>query len=196
MCVIRRWQSAAAVSLAVLVVVIAACGGGSGESGDDSGVQVIVVSPSGSPTPRVRKTPTPSPTPEPTPVQVCAPNPDPAPAKLLQVEEPKPNEQVKIPVHVRGWGSTIGQNDRGVALSVVDLKQSVIQVNNLPPLPREYRVAPPGIEVTDFTRPFAADVVLSNVKEPTPYCLWVYLETTQEGRARGVVQVPIIVLPQ
>ncbi len=194
--VIGRRKRVLVLALA-LAGIVGACGSGSpGDSQGDGGIQVIVVSPSGSPTPRVRKTPTPSPSPEPTAVPVCAPNPDPAPAKLLQVEEPKPNAQVQFPVHVRGWGSTIGQNDRGVALSVVDIKQNVLQVNNLPPQPREYRVAPAGIEVTDFTRPFAADVVLANVDEPTPYCLWIYLETTEQGRARGVVQVPIVVLPQ
>ena len=58
-----------------------------------------------------------------------------------------------------------------------------------------YRVVPAGIEVTDFTRPFAADVVLTDIAEPTPLCLWIYLETTGEGIPRGVLQVPIVVLP-
>jgi hypothetical protein len=99
-------------------------------------------------------------------------------------------------VHVRGWGSNIGQDDRGLSVSVVDQKQTVLQVNSLPPLPREYRVAPGGLQVTDFTRPFAADIVINNVTAPTPYCLWVYLGTTEAGRATGVVQVPVIVMPR
>jgi hypothetical protein len=183
-----------AVFVGVAAALASACGGDSG--GEESTPQVIVVTPTGSATPRVRRTPTPTPAPPPTPVQSCAANPDPASPKLLQVQEPLPNTQVKVPVHVRGWGSQIGQNDRGVAVSVVDVKQSVVQVNNLPPLPREFRVAPPGMEVTEFTRPFAADIVLNNVTAPTPYCLWVYLETTQEGRARGVVQIPVVIAPQ
>jgi hypothetical protein len=126
---------------------------------------------------------------------VCAPNPDPASPKVLQVQEPQANQELRLPVHVRGWGSVIGENNRGVALSIVDQKQSVVQVNNLPPLPREFRAAPPGLEVTDHTRPFAADIVINNLKEPTPYCLWVYLGTNQAGRAQQVVQIPVVIHP-
>lgn len=82
-----------------------------------------------------------------------------------------------------------------MTLSVVDQKQSVVQVNELPPQPREYRVPPRGLTVTDNTRPFAADIVLPNVTEPTPYCLWIYLSTNASGRAQQVVQVPIVILP-
>jgi len=123
------------------------------------------------------------------------PAPDPASPKALQVQEPQPQQQLKIPFHVRGWGSNIGQNNRGVALGIVDAKQSIVQVLNLPPQPNTYRLPPPDLERTDNTRPFAADIVIDGVKEPTPYCLWVYLETTPEGRPRGVVQVPVVVVP-
>jgi hypothetical protein len=50
--------------------------------------------------------------------------------------------------------------------------------------------------VGDFTRPFAADVVLPDVTAPTPYCLWIHLGTSDTGRATGVVQVPIVLLPR
>jgi len=126
---------------------------------------------------------------------VCGANPDPASPKLLQVEEPKPEARVKLPIHVRGWGSTIGKDERGVALAVVDAKQTVLQVLDLPPQPRTYRVVPAGIEITEYTRPFAADVVIPDITEPTPICLWIYQETTAEGVPKGVLQVPIVVLP-
>lgn len=167
--------------------------GDGGAQGD--GIVIVLPSPTVQPTPLPRKTATPTPTPTPTPLAVCGPNPDPVSPKLLQVEEPKPEARVKLPVHVRGWGSTIGRDERGVALAVVDSKQTVLQVLDLPPQPRTYRVVPAGIEVTDFTRPFAADLVLSDITEPTPLCLWIYLETTSEGIPRGVLQVPIVVLP-
>lgn len=167
--------------------------GDAGPQGD--GIVVVLPSPTDQPTPLPRKTATPTPTPSPTPLAVCGPNPDPVSPKLLQVEEPKPEARVKLPVHVRGWGSTIGRDERGVALAVVDSKQTVLQVLDLPPQPRTYRVVPAGIEVTDFTRPFAADLVLPDITEPTPLCLWIYLETTGEGIPRGVLQVPIVVLP-
>jgi hypothetical protein len=111
------------------------------------------------------------------------------------MQEPQPGQQLKIPFHVRGWGSNIGASNKGVALGIVDAKQSIVQVLNLPPQPNTYRLPPPDLERTDNSRPFAADIVIDGVKEPTPYCLWIYLETTPEGRPRGVVQVPVVVVP-
>lgn len=192
---IRRWKIAALIVMGAVLVITLGCGGGGEGPTPTSDVQVIPISPTGSVTPRPRRTPTPSVSPTPTPLEVCAPNLDPAQPAVLQVEEPLAEAQVRIPVHVRGWGSAIGENDKGVTLSVVDARQNVVQVNNLPPQPREYRVPPRGLTVTEFTRPFAADVVLPNVTEPTPYCLWVYLSTTEQGRAQQVVQVPVVILP-
>jgi hypothetical protein len=192
---IRLWQIVALTAVGAAALLATACGNGNDEVTPTPDVQVIVNSPTGSVTPRPRRTPTPSASPSPTPLEVCAPNPDPAQPAVLQVEQPLPEAQASIPVHVRGWGSNIGENNLGVTLSIVDQRQNVVQVNKLPPLPREYRVPPRGLTVTEFTRPFAADVVLPNVTAPTPYCLWVYLATTEQGRAQQVVQVPIVVLP-
>jgi hypothetical protein len=176
-----------------------ACSGSDASDNDGSptpAVSVELITGTGSTTPRNRRTLSPSPTPSPTPLQVCGPNPDPAPANVLQVQEPAPNAQVRPPIFVRGWGSGIGQDNRGVVLSVVDQKQSVVQTNNLPPQPRDFRVAPPGLDITEFTYPFAADVIVNNVNEPTPMCLWVYTSTDESGHAKQVVQVPVIVLPR
>lgn len=181
--------------LAVLVTLAAGCGGDAEQVRPSGDVVVVLTSPTGRATPRPRKTVSPIPTVAPTPLKVCTPNPDPASPQVLQVQEPAPEQQVRSPFHVRGWGSNIGFEDRGVALAVVDAKQKVVQVLDLPPQPRTYRLAPPGLEVTDFTKPFAADVVINGVKEPTPYCLWVYQETNESGRPKGVVQVPIMVMP-
>ena len=179
-------------------IVALACDSGDTQEGTSAdGIVVKVPSPAGEPTARPRKTTAASitPSPSPSPLKVCAPNPDPANPSLLQIEEPKPEEQVKVPFHVRGWGSNIGFEDKGVALAVVNAKQEVIQVLDLPPQPRTYRVAPPGLEITENTMPFAADVVISNISEPTAFCLWVYQETTETGTPKGVVQVPVVVLP-
>jgi hypothetical protein len=78
----------------------------------------------------------------------------------------------------------------------VDEKQSTIQVNDLPSQPRDYRVAPAGMDVTPDTFPFAADIVLNDVSAPTPYCLWAYLGVDEEGHAKQVVQVPVVFLPR
>lgn len=187
--------SVAAVLLS-LAVLAASCGGDAGGENDSTpGLIVDIPSPTGDVTPRPRRTPVPSVTPSPTPLKVCAPNPDPAAFSLLQVQEPSPEQQVKIPFHVRGWGSNIGFEQRGVALAVVNAKQEVTQVLDLPPQPREFRIAPGGLEVTDFTQPFAADVVINGVTEPTAYCLWIYLEATASGSPKGVIQIPIVVTP-
>jgi hypothetical protein len=182
---------------ALLTAVFAAgCSGGDSEANPaPSELAVVLTQTPGAATPLPRRTATPSPAPTPTPLKVCAPNPDPAPPNVLQIQEPQPEQQVKIPFHVRGWGSSIGRDNRGVALGVVDARQSVVQVLNLPPQPNTYRLPPSGLDRNEFTMPFAADIVIQGIKEPTPYCLWVYLETTPEGRPRGVVQIPVVVVP-
>jgi len=177
-------------------VLVSSCGGGDSEAGSSAGdLGIIVTQTPGPATALPRRTATPSAAPSPTPLAVCAPNPDPAPPKVLQILEPHPEQQVKIPFHVRGWGSNIGQDNRGLALGVVDANQKVVQVLNLPPQPNTYRLPPPGLDRTDNTRPFAADIVIPGITAPTPYCLWIYQETTAEGRPRGVVQLPIVVVP-
>jgi hypothetical protein len=170
-----------------------ACGGDATPTPE---LSVALLTSSGSATPRAVKTPVPSPTATATPLQVCAPNPDPAPVNVLQVQEPLAGQQVTIPVFVRGWGSTIGLVGKGVVLSIVDQRQSVVQTINLPPQPRDYRVPPAGLDITDNTRPFAADLVVADVSEATPYCLWVYLNTDDTGHARQVVQVPVVIVPR
>jgi hypothetical protein len=173
-----------------------ACSGGGDAATPTPALSVALLTSSGSVTPRAVKTPLPSPTARATPLQVCAPNPDPAPVNVLQIQGPLAGQQVTIPIFVRGWGSTIGLANKGVVLSVVDQKQSVVQTINLPPQPRDYRVPPPGLDITDNTRPFAADIVIADVTEPTPYCLWVYLNTDDQGHARQVVQVPVVIGPR
>jgi hypothetical protein len=180
----------------LLVAFLLACGDDSvAQDSGDPGIVVDLASPSGEVTPRPRRTPVATPAPTPTPLKVCAPNPDPAAPAQLQVQEPAFEAQLKVPFHIRGWGSNIGFENRGVAVAIVNGKQEVTQVLRLPPQPREYRIAPAGLTITDFTQPFAADVVINGLKEPTAYCLWVYLETTAAGRPTGVIQIPIIVSP-
>ena len=185
------WLVIGAVSAGVL-----ACGDGDeiGPSGDGS---IVINTPTVQATRIARRTVTPTTTgaPTKTPLAVCGANPDPALSKLLQVQEPVAEQLVKVPFHVRGWGSTIGANNAGVAVAILNSKQEIVQVLDLPALPNAYRLAPQGLEITADTRPFAADVVIQKLKEPTPFCLWVYQETTQEGKPKGVVQVPIVVVP-
>jgi hypothetical protein len=186
-----------AVAAVLLALLAVACGQGGSEERSSDGIVVAVASttPTQAPPPATR-TATPTPSPSITPLEVCAPNPDPAPPKLLQVLEPQPDQKVGVPLTVRGWGSDIGLANSGVAVAVLDANQQIVQVlNNVPPQPREYRVPPPGLEITPHTRPFEADVVLAGVSGPTPFCVWVYLATTAEGTPKSVVQVPVLVSP-
>jgi hypothetical protein len=187
-----------AAAAALLAVAVASCGGdseGDVTPGDGDGIIVVLPSPTEKPTPAPRKTSTPTPTPSPTPLAVCGTNPDPVSPKLVQVEEPKAEARLSLPIRVRGWGSTIGFKDEGVAIAVLDARQAVLQVLDVPPQPREFRVVPVGIEITEYTRPFAADILMDPVLEPTPLCLWIYQETTAEGIPKGVLQIPIVLLP-
>ena len=102
---------------------------------------------------------------------------------------------MKNPFHVRGWGSDIGFEERGVVVALVDVRGNPLPPLEAPPQTRANRVAPPGLNVTEFTRPFAVDILVSGLETATPYCLWVFLETTEEGIAKQVVQVPVIVAP-
>lgn len=183
--------------MALLAAAVVLLGLACGALGD--GEPTIVLS-TASPTPKPAstptRTPTATPTPSPTPnPEVCGVNPDPAPASVLQVQEPQPGERVKNPFHVRGWGSEIGFKNSGVVVALVDASGDFPMPLDAPPQPRANRVAPPGLKVTKYTRPFAVDILVSNLGAETPYCVWVFLETTGEGIARQVVQVPVIVTP-
>ena len=194
----RRARAIAAGGALFVLALAAACGGGDGSSSADDETPDIVVSfpsPSGDVTPRPRKTPISTSSPTATPLKVCAPNPDPAQASILQTLSPAPGQQVKVPFYVSGWGSNIGFESRGVAVALVNAKQEVVQVLDVPPQPRTFRIAPAGMEITPFTQPFGADVVVDNIHEPTPFCIWVYQETDEEGTPKGVVQIPIVVVP-
>lgn len=192
----RAWLAVA--SLLLLAVLAAACQRGGSAGGDGAGDIVVTVrTPTAEPTPVRTPTPNPTPSPTATPLQVCSVNPDPAPPSLLQVQEPQPEEKVGVPFHLRGWGSSIGFENAGVAVAVVNAKQEVVQVLDVSPqLPaRANRIPPRGLEITEYTRPFAADILLTDLAGPTPFCLWVYLETTEDGTPKSVVQVPVVVVP-
>jgi hypothetical protein len=178
-----------------LVLLSLACGGDDGAGGPDASGVVIISTSEATKTPRPSPTKELSPTPSPTPLEICSPNPDPAPPAVLQVEAPAAGEKMTIPVHVRGWSSNIGEEGKVVFIAVVDQEQKVLQMNQVPAQPRDFRLPPAGLGVSDFTRPFAIDILLDDVVEETPYCIWVYQEVDGAGRARGVVQIPITVEP-
>jgi hypothetical protein len=128
-------------------------------------------------------------------LEICGFNPDPGDASVLQVLEPEPEAEVERLFTVRGWGSQIGLEDIGVVTALVNADQEVVVELNVPPQPRTHRVPPPDLDITEFARPFEADIFLGDIVEETPLCLWVFSETDAEGQPMGVVQVPIVVRP-
>ena len=184
-------------AIGTLTLLSLACGGDGDESGPNPSAVAVVVAGSGpTTTPLPSRTASPTPTPSPTPLVICSPNPDPASPAALQVETPEAEEKTTIPVRVRGWSTNIGEEGKVVFVAIVDQNQKVLQMNEVPPQPREFRVPPPGLGITEFTRPFAIDILLDDVDQETPYCIWVYQDVDGEGMARGVVQVPIIIEPR
>ncbi len=180
--------------LAVPMVFLGLACNGDGDGNHNIGITLTSPTPTPIGTPGPTATPSPTPTPSPSP-KVCGTNPDPAPPSVLQVLEPQSAQQVENPFHVRGWGSDIGFEEKGVLVALVDAQGNALPPVEAPPQTRANRVAPPGLNVTEFTRPFAVDILLPELRTITRYCLWVFLDTDEAGGAKGVVQVQITVAP-
>jgi len=187
------WPLIALLAAAVVFLGLACNGSGDGERD----IVITLSSPTPTPISTPTPTPTPSPTPTPTPsLEVCGVNPDPAPPSILQVQDPQPGQQVKNPFHVRGWGSSPVFHEIGMVVAVINASGELVQVmTDVPPQPRAHRALPAGLQNTEFTHPFAVDVLLADLAGPTPLCLWAFLETDEEGNPKQVVQVPVIVAP-
>lgn len=195
---LRLLWAGTALVLALAVVALACTGGGSEDNlaspGADS-VVITVTTPTPVATATATPTTTPTATPTATPLAVCTPNPDPAPPSILQVQEPRPEERVKSPLHVRGWGAGIRFEDKGVQVALVNANGDPLVVVSAPPQTREGRIPPAGLEVNvEFTAPFGADLSL-DVTQPTLICIWVFEESAQTGNPIHVVQVPVLVVP-
>ena len=98
--------------------------------------------------------------------------------------------------HLRGWGSTEGFQQVGVGVAVINAGGDIVLVlDPVPAQPRAFRALPSGLENTEFSSPFGVDVQIPGVAGPTSFCLWVFLDTDEEGSPKGVVQVPVLVSP-
>lgn len=188
------WPLGALLALALTALAIA-CGDGS-----DAERTIVIRLPTATaisaPTATPTVVPSPSPTNTPTPgPNVCGVNPDAAPPSLLQVQEPAAQAKVANPFHVRGWGSEIGFEDRGVVVAIINADGAPILDKDVRPESKAGRIAPPGLDTSGHPAPFATDILLTDLRDQTPFCIWVFTETTEDGQPRHVVQVPIIVLP-
>ncbi len=98
--------------------------------------------------------------------------------------------------HLRGWGSTESFQQIGVGVAVIGADQEVVLVlDPVPSQPRAFRALPSGLKNTEFSSPFGVDIQITDLAGQTPFCLWVFVETDEEGIPKGVVQVPVQVAP-
>lgn len=158
------------------------------------GLRIVTRTPIPTPQPTappVVVTATPAPTPVP---NVCPENPSPAEPNVMVVEEPQPDARLRSPAHVRGWGVGIGFEKEGVHVAVFDATGESLKEMKGPPLPREGRTPPPGMEVTEFTAPFAVDITF-DVDIAQPGCVRVYEISPRDGHLMNVVQIPVLLQP-
>ena len=141
------------------------------------------------PAPTVTATPVPTPVPN-----LCPENPSPAAPNVMVVEEPQPDARLTSPAHVRGWGLGIGFEAEGVHVAVFDATGESLKEMKGPPLPKEGRIPPPGMEANEFTAPFGVDITF-NVDIEQPGCVRVYEISPQDGHLTNVVQVPVLLQP-
>ena len=185
----------AMVLVAALVALAIGCNGGSNA---ERTIVIRVPTPTATAIPTATATAAPSPTPRPTPTagpNVCGFNPDAAPPTFLQVQEPAPEAKVPNPFHVRGWGSEIGFEERGVVVAIINKDGDPVVSKDVNPESKGGRIAPPGLDTKKNPAPFATDILLTGLREQSPFCIWVFTETTADGTPKHVVQVPITVLP-
>ena len=82
-----------------------------------------------------------------------------------------------------------------MAVGLVTADGTLVTVLEVPPLDREEMEPPEGLDDTEFSRPFVAEVPVEGLSEPTSFCLWVYLDTTEDGLPVDAVQMPVVVGP-
>jgi hypothetical protein len=191
-----RWRlGLAALALAVPLLFVA-CQQDESAGSEPTQIGLRVVT--STPVPTMAPTPPPvvaTPTPEETPVpNVCPENPSPAEPNVTVVEEPQPSDHLTSPAHVRGWGVGIGFENEGVHVAVFDATGESLKDMKGPPLPTEGRTPPPGMDVTEFTAPFAVDIAF-DVDIEQPGCVRVYEISPRDGHLTNVVQVPVLLQP-
>jgi type IV secretory pathway VirB10-like protein len=192
-----RWRlGLAALALAVPLLFLA-CEeeDTAGTEPTQIGLRIVTTTPAPTFTPTPPPEPTVTATPAPTPVpNVCPQNPSPSEPNVMVVEEPQPDARLRSPAHVRGWGLGIGFENEGVHVAVFDATGESLKEMKGPPLPKEGRTPPPGMEVNEFTAPFGVDITF-DVDIEQPGCVRVYEISPQDGHLINVVQVPVLLQP-
>ena len=191
-----RWRlGLAAVALAVPLLLLA-CQNNETASPEPTNIGLRIVTTTPAPTAEPTEAPVVvTATPEPTPVpNVCPENASPAEPNVMVVQQPRPDDRLTSPAHVRGWGAGIGFENEGVHVAVYDSTGEPLKEMKGPPLPKEGRTPPPGMEVGEFTAPFAVDIVFK-VDNSQPGCVRVYEISPRDGHVANIVQVPVLLQP-
>jgi len=159
------------------------------------GLRIVTATPAPTRTPTPPPQPTVTATPAPTPVpNICPENPSPAQPNLMVMEQPRADDRLTSPAHVLGWGADIGFEAEGIHAAIYDSTGESLKEVKGPPLPKEGRTPPPGMEVTEFTAPFAVDITFE-VDIAQPGCVRVYEISARDGHLVNVVQVPVLLQP-
>ena len=191
-----RWRlGLAALALAVPLLLMA-CEDEETAGPEPTQIGLRIVTTTPAPTPEPTEPPVVvTATPEPTPVpDVCPENPSPAEPNVMIVEEPQPDDHLTSPAHVRGWGLGIGFEKEGVHVAVYDSTGEPLKEMTGPPLPKEGRTPPPGMEAGEFTAPFAVDIAF-RVDNEQPGCVRVYEISPRDGHVVNAVQFPVLLQP-
>jgi hypothetical protein len=186
----------AALALAVPLLFLGCQDEGTGGSPPTQiGLRIVTTTPAPTPAPTLPPPPTETATPEPTPVpNLCPENPSPGEPNVMVMEEPVADDRLTSPAHVRGWGAGIGFENEGVHVAIYDSTGESLKEETAPPLSMEGRIPPPGMEVGEFTAPFAVDVTF-DVDNEQPGCVRVYEISPRDGHVINVVQVPVLLRP-
>jgi hypothetical protein len=187
--VLCRWLAALALLLPLLFL---ACAEDKEAAPAGTGLRISTVTPSPTTapvlTPAVAATVNPTPTSVP---NVCPENPDPAGPEIMVVEEPRKNDALTSPAHVRGWGAGIGFEKAGVRVAIYDATGEPVAQAKAPPLSAEGRIPPPTLTVGEFSAPFAADIAFRTIVDQ-PGCVRVFELSAADGSPIHVVQVPVL----
>lgn len=186
----------AALALAVPLFFLACEGDETTETEPTQiGLRIVTTTPPPTPTPTPQPQPTETATPVPTPVpNLCPENPSPAQPNIMVMEEPLADARLTSPAHVLGWGAGIGFEAGGIQAAIYDSTGESLNEVKGPPLPKEGRTPPPGLEVTEFTAPFAVDITFE-VDVAQPGCVRVYEISLRDGEPVNVVQAPVLLQP-
>lgn len=184
-----RWLAALAL---VLPLLFLACAGDEEEAPSDIGLRITTVTPLPTTppvlTPAVAATASPTPTPLP---NVCPENPDPASPDVMVLEEPRKDDVLTSPAHVRGWGAGIGFEDAGARVAIYDATGEPVAERRAPPLSAEGRIPPPTLQAGEFAAPFAVDIAF-RITVSQPGCVRVFELSAADGKPIHVVQVPVL----